>query len=76
MRRKPCPSRVATVIGLVLVVSTMVAAVLVPPIGLAQVTVLAFLLPILSMPFVSVPILPCVHRLSRLPHGPRAPPHS
>jgi hypothetical protein len=64
------------VIGLVLVVATAMAAVLLPPIGLAQVTLLAFLLPIASTPFVSVPILPGVRESSRPLPNPRAPPHS
>ncbi len=69
-------SRVGAALGLVLLAAVMFAAVLVPPIGLAQLTLLAFLLPIAVA---RLPRAPARVRASASPRpqcDPRAPPLS
>ncbi len=76
MRQSRFRSRVATVLGLVLVAAVMFAVVLVPPIGLAQLTLLAFFVPIVSSPLTRAPARVRVSGSPRPPCEPRAPPLS
>ncbi len=76
MTRMPFRGRVTAALGLVLLATVVLAAVLVPPLGLAQLTLLAFLLPVAAIPLPRAPVRARAAGSSQSPRDPRAPPLS